>query len=92
MRQNKYSYESLSTFPANFFRDFVEDGLKPFLKYYGYELGFSPENRISYCTRWAYSYSKYPGDEVEFTKWMHTGLLEDYEWYIKFRRKNGMNL
>lgn len=72
----------LQTFPANFFTNFMEDGLKPFLKYHGYELGFSVEKRASYCMRWAYSYSKNPGEEVEFTKWMHTGILEDYEWYL----------
>jgi len=73
----------ISDFPTNYFKQFVDDGLKPFLKKYGYSLGFSNSRLNSYCVRWAYSYSnKYPGEVIEFTKWAHSGLMDDYEWYL----------
>ena len=78
-----YKYNNwLSEFPRDFFTQFVENGLRPFLKKYGYVLGFSESKLISYCKLWAYSYTKYSGEEMEFTKWANSGTDEDCEWYI----------
>ena len=82
-KEEEYKFNTwISEFPTNYFKQFVEDGVKPFLKKYGYVLGFSESKLISYYIRWAYSYSKYPGEIVEFTKWAHSGLMDDYEWYL----------
>ena len=61
--------------PNRWIDRFVENGLIPFLKDYGYELGFTPEKLIKIVGSCIYNLTS--------TYWFcaHNGGLEEYDWY-----------
>jgi hypothetical protein len=58
---------------------FLLYGLKPFLNQFGYTLGFSDKDMISYIKRWAFNIVN--KDELKFVLWSHNGGDEEFEWF-----------
>ena len=71
--------EWFSCLPDNHIQSFVIYGLKPFLKKFGYTLGFSEDKMVSYIKRWAFNYVF--KNNKEFVMWAHDGGEEEYDWY-----------
>ena len=67
--------------PEQLIESFIIHGIKPFLRKYGYKLGFSEKRCIKYCKQWAFAYLS--RETVELGDCAHdTGIIgEEYELY-----------
>lgn len=73
--------------PENHIRDFMVNGLEPFLKRRGYSLGYTPKTLTKACKEWAFAHVRVQqkGPDVYdrfFGKCAHNGGAEEYDWYI----------
>jgi hypothetical protein len=90
-KRKKYC-EWRSKFPEDWIELFVQQGLIPFLKKYGYKLGFTIEKCIQYTTTWAFLHV-YTKDSYECKAWAHYGTINEYEWFqYKISQDNWSNL
>jgi len=80
----------LNDLPEYWLEDFMNEGVLPFLKKFGYTLGFSEEMRVKYCRAWAYAYVH--SSDVECIQWAHEGGDEEYEWYRNTISEDTWNL
>jgi len=68
------------TLPEDYIEKFIINGLKPFLKKYKYNLGFSDKDFIKYFKTWAFNYLN--GMKLEFVLVAHNGGDNEYDWYL----------
>ena len=75
----------INCFPENWAEDFLELGLRPFLKKYGYNLPLT-DNLVKRITYWAWSHvfvSRNPTGKylVRHQSPFHSGSSEEYDWF-----------
>jgi len=90
-RHKKHS-EWRNKFPEDWIELFIQQGIVPFLKHYGYRLGFSIEHCIQYTNTWAFLHL-YTKDKYECKVWAHNGTNNEYEWFhYKISQESWSNL
>jgi hypothetical protein len=83
---NNLYWQWFSKLPEGWVETFVEEGLLPFLKQYGYSVGFSKKEVINYCKSWAFGHvqlalNKSKFLELSFLQTKNTGGSDEYDWY-----------
>jgi hypothetical protein len=78
IEDKKYS-TWFSCLPEDHIKGFLVYGIKPFLKKYGYVLGFSDEKMVSYLKRWAYNI--FNKSNKKFVLIAHDGDDDMYDWF-----------
>ena len=78
--------EWVSGIPDGYIARFIEEGLCPFLKKYGYAVSYSPKDLIQACKEWAFSHVQIrrKGPDLYdrfFMKCAHDGGEDELDWY-----------
>jgi hypothetical protein len=79
-------WDWLSKLPEGWIETFIEEGLLPFLKHYGYAVAYSKKDIVNYCKSWAFGHvhialNKSKFLEISFLKTMNSGGSDEYNWF-----------
>jgi hypothetical protein len=73
--------------PDSHIYDFIQYGLTTFLDSYGYSIGMTIRDAVSYCKHWAFAHvekeSNYqPIQEINLLRCAHNGGQDEIDWYF----------
>lgn len=79
--------EWVNGIPDGHIARFIEEGLQPFLKRYGYYMCYSLKNLIQACKEWAFAHVQIRRKGADlydrfFIKSAHDGGEEELDWYM----------
>jgi hypothetical protein len=77
--RNKRFLRWINELPEQWIEMFITQGLKFFLKSYGYSLGFTLKEQIKYFKVWAFNIVD--NLDTDFIRWAHNGGHEEFEFY-----------
>lgn len=79
--------EWLEGLDPSLFREFIEDGLRPFLEHHLYKLAVSTDKLVVYLKAWGFAHTycahhKSKEYQVSFLKHFHYGGDDEYNWFM----------